>query len=277
MIAHRLVNIALGAVPWSVRRHIKRVPGLADLQRVVVSATLDGKEFVHRTDAGPAKGVNFVVRLPEDKGIWTGAYEVEFATELARAVEPGTVTFDIGSWHGFFAGVMAAQGAEQVHVFEPLPVNVDRIRKLIRANPEKGIVLHPCAVGERDAEMDLLIMPETSMAKLEASPFQAERTSGEKVRVPVRSIDRMIAAGEAPPPALMKIDVEGAELMVLEGALDTLRSWRPKIFAEIHSAALLEACAALLDREGYEIERIDAESRATNTQDVFQIRAFAKK
>jgi len=262
-------------IPWSIRGQIKQIAGVAHLQRVVVSKALDGQEFTHRVDAGPAKGMTFHVRLPEDKGIWTGTYELEFASALAAAVQPGSVAYDIGGWHGFFAGVMAAQGARRVYVFEPLPDNVERVHKLIALNPDKAIELHACAVSDRDTEMDLMIMPETSMAKLEASIFQSRNTSDQRVRVAVRSIDSMIAAGEAEAPTLMKIDVEGAELMVLRGAINTLRTRHPTIFAEIHSSELLAECTQLLQGEGYTVESRDEDLDAACAKDIFQIQAVA--
>ena len=274
MTVARLVTVALGLIPWSMRNRIKEISGVSALQRAIVSRTLDGCEFEHLVDAGPAKGITFAVRMPEDKGIWTGTYEIDFATRLAAEVKPGGVAYDIGSWHGFFAGVMAAQGASQVHVFEPLPQNAERIRRLVALNPSKAITLHACAVGDTDTEMDLMVMPETSMAKLEASRFQADETSDNRVRVKVRSIDSVVAAGKAPPPSLMKIDVEGAEVMVLTGARATLRQHRPVIFAEVHSAALLAECERLLQGEGYRIEHVDEDADAARAKDVFQIKAL---
>lgn len=268
-----LVSRALRLVPFSVRDRIKTIPGVAYLQRAIVASTLDGREFEHRVDAGPAKGIKFLVKMPDDKGIWTGTYEIDFATRLAASVRPGKVAYDIGSWHGFFAGVMSAQGACRVHVFEPLPANADRIRSLVALNPDRAITLHAAAVGERESEMDLMIMPETSMAKLETSTFQADNKSATRVRVKVRSIDAMIAAGEIEPPALMKIDVEGAEAMVLRGARETIRRYRPVIFAEVHSSALLGECRALLEADGYLVELIDHGPANALAKDVFQIRA----
>jgi len=272
-MAKGIVSRALSLVPFSIRDRIKTIPGAAQLQRAIVARALDGREFEHTVDAGPAKGITFLVRMPQDKGIWTGTYESDFASRLATAVKPGMVTFDIGSWHGFFAGVMAAQGAQQVHVFEPLPANVERIRRLVALNPGRPITLHACAVGDRDTEMDLIVMPETSMAKLEASCFQAAETAAERLRVKVRTLDAMIATGEVAPPALMKIDVEGAEAMVLAGARETIRVFRPIIFTEVHSSALMAACRALLESVGYRIETIDHHPANALAEDVTQIMA----
>jgi FkbM family methyltransferase len=272
MIQH-LMSRALAAIPFSFRDRIKTIPGVAHLQRAIVASTLDGREFEHRVDAGPAQGITFLVRMPEDKGIWTGTYETDFATRLAASVTPGAAAYDIGSWHGFFAGVMAAQGASHVHAFEPLPANAEQIRRLIALNPGRAITLHSCALGDRETEMDLMIMPETSMAKLEASSFQVGETGMERVRVKVRSIDTMIAAGEIAPPALMKIDVEGAESMVLAGARETIRRHRPVIFVEAHSASLLEQCGQFFRAEDYDIELIDVNPAVARAKDVYQFKA----
>lgn len=272
---HRLICFLLKAVPFCVRARIKTLLGIAHLQRMIIARTMEGHEFEHLVDAGPAKGIRFLVRMPEDKGIWTGTYERDFATRLAAAVKSGTVTYDIGSWHGFFAGVMTAQGASHVHVFEPLPQNAERIRRLIALNPDRAITLHPFAMGDRETAMDLLVMPETSMAKLEASTFQAENTSAERVRVKVRTIDNMVASGEIAPPALMKIDVEGAEDLVLAGARETIGQYRPVIFAEIHSSALLASCSARLHANGYNIQTISDHTAEPLSHDVFQIVATA--
>jgi hypothetical protein len=109
---------------------------MAPLQRRLLARFLEGREFIHTVDAGPARGLRYPITLPQDKGIWTGTYELELATRIAEVVRPGDVCFDIGGWRGFFSGVMALAGAAKVFVFEPLPANASQIRRMIKLNPE---------------------------------------------------------------------------------------------------------------------------------------------
>ena len=263
-----LLRLSIRLVPWPWRTTIRRIPGVAQVSRFLVARVLAGQDFEHRVDAGPAKGIVFPVRMPEDKNIWTGTYEIGLADRVAAVVTPGCVAYDIGGWHGFFAGVMAAQDARTVHVFEPLPENGDRIRRLIALNPGRNIHLHPLAVGERDSTAELLVMPETSMAKLGASSFQNGQERRSSLSVAVRSLDAMVSDGTLQEPHVMKIDVEGAEVMVLRGALGVIRRSRPHLFIEVHSSPLREECRQLLEAEGYQVELLDRDTAGAARSDI---------
>lgn len=268
-----MIRSAVSLVPWGLRGAVRSIPGVAQAQRWLVSQTLDGTEFEHRVDAGPAKGVRFWIHMPEDKGIWTGTYELAFAQRIAAAVPRNGVAYDIGGWHGFFAGVMAAQGAAKVVVFEPLPDNVARIERLVALNPNLPIQLMPQALGAEEGVTEMVVMPDTSMAKLAGSDFQPNATSETRLSVRISSIDALVSSGALPPPDLMKLDVEGAEMMVLRGAESVLVKHRPVIFAEIHSSALLVEATDYLRGLGYEVARIDEDESLAARRDVFQVHA----
>lgn len=272
-----LIRSAIRVTPWELRLLVKNIPGVATLQRMLIAATLDGKTFVHEVDAGPAKGVRFEITLPDDKGILTGTYEARFASLVAAAVRSGAVCYDIGGWHGFFAGVFAARGARSVHIFEPLPENIRLIRRMIGLNPGLPLTLHEIAVGDCESRGKLKVMPASSMAKLSVSRFQQEATDSMSIVVSIRSLDAMITAGEIPPPNVVKIDVEGAELMVLRGAKALLEVHRPELFIEVHSSSLLAECRNMLQLIGYSVGLIDDDPDAAAARDVFAVHAtFAR-
>jgi FkbM family methyltransferase len=249
-----LLKQSIAFVPWRWRGVIKRIPLVAASQRWLLSRFLEGREFVHTVDAGPAQGLKYPITLPQDKGIWTGTYEGELATLVAAATRRGAPAFDIGGWRGFFGGVMALAGAVPVHIFEPMPGNCAQIRRMIELNPELPIHLIEAAVSDREGSLEFVIMPESSMGKLTTSSFQAGDQGGQKIQVRTVSLDGLHQRGIIQPPAVIKIDVEGAELAVLRGAENLLTKHHPALFMEIHSAALAKDCRALLERIGYEVE-----------------------
>jgi hypothetical protein len=58
--------------------------------------------------------------------------------------------------------------------------------------------------------------------------------------VPVATVDQVVGAAADREVSCLKIDVEGAELQVLRGAVETIRRWRPAIAAELHPGPLGE-------------------------------------
>lgn len=248
-----LLRKSVGLVPWSWRGTIKKIPLVAALQRWLLARFLEGREFVHTVDAGPARGLKYPITLPQDKGIWTGTYELDLATLVAAAVRRGEPALDIGGWRGFFGGVMALTGASPVCIFEPMPANCAQIRRMIELNPGLPIELVEAAVSDVEGTLEFLLMPESSMGKLSTSSFQAGNQSGRKITVRTVALDGLLAAGRIRPPSVIKIDVEGAELLVLRGAVNLLTTHRPTLFMEIHSAALQRDCRAWLESIGYDV------------------------
>lgn len=257
MNAARLLSGALALVPFSVRTRIHQIPGVAPLQRWVVTRLGRGDAFEHRISAGPAEGLMFRVKLPEDKLYWAGHWEAEVTGILARAVRPGTVCYDIGGHRGFMAGVMALHGAAEVHCFEPNPVNAVQIEDLQALNPALPILLHRVAIGAEDSRVAFDVMPDTAMGKLASSDFQHERAGAKRLEVDLRRLDGLIAAGAVPPADLIKIDIEGAELKALQGAADLVAAQSPVLLIEVHTHELFEQCADWLKSREYELSVIE--------------------
>ncbi len=248
-----LLRVSIHLVPWKWRRRIKDLPLIGPAQRFLVKRILGTRSFLHTVDAGPARGLRISIELPADKQVWTGAYEADFASTLAEAVTPGAVCLDVGGYRGFFSGVFALAGAREVHTFEPLPSNIARIQLMIEVNPELPLVIHRVAIGAAVGETEFVVMPESSMGKLSNSTFQQRERGGKAIRVTVETLDHLIGTGIIPEPDVIKIDVEGAEAMVLAGGERMLRRRQPRLFIEIHSRELARECARILYHFGYSI------------------------
>jgi len=256
----RILRLSVNLLPWKLRLVIKGIPVVAPFQRWLVARFMAHGTFMHMVNDGPAKGLRYPVCLPQDKAIWAGIYEPAFARALAESVRPGDVCCDIGSYRGFFSGVLALAGARRVYAFDPLAENCLQIRSVIAANPELPIELFEIAVGDRAGHVDFQVMPEASMGKLASSPFQAEEHGIALMRVEMRSLDELVQSGRVEIPNIIKIDVEGAEMFVLEGAGRLLAAAHPKLFIEVHSRQLARRCRDLLKANGYSIRVLETET-----------------
>ena len=245
MTATSFIQKALDSIPFGIRNKIKNIPVVKQLQAFILNRFLNGKEFIATISGGPAKGLNFPVKLPQDKQMWIGTWELDFAKAMHQYVQPGWVCYDIGGYKGYYAGVMSLKGAAKVFVFEPVPANAEKIQRLIELNPSLPIQLKQVAVSDTNGKAVFNLMPEETMGKLENSSFQQGDKALTQLTVDAITLDELISTG-VPEPDFIKIDVEGAEEFVLIGAQDLLQRKTPSLMIEIHSPAIGKRCLNIL-------------------------------
>jgi FkbM family methyltransferase len=151
----------------------------------------------------------------------------------------GRVVYDVGCLEGlytlFFARAVGPRG--QVVAFEPNPQNCMAIRGNVALNGFMNVQLLDIGLGTGPGAMDLVIpfgFPGQGTVDGELQTHYLRQAGTKRVSVRIDSLDRVLAANELPPPDLIKIDVEGFELQVVDGAVGTLRAHKPKLFVELH-------------------------------------------
>ncbi|HEV7747324.1 MAG TPA: FkbM family methyltransferase [Pyrinomonadaceae bacterium] len=200
---------------------------------------------------GPLRGKRWIAGS-HTHGCWLGSYEGEKQRVLQERVRPGDTVYDIGANAGFYSLLSSELVGPQGHVFafEPLPRNITFLNEHLRLNHVINVKVIAAAVSDKDGETFFDEGPGSAMGHMDAA-------GGLKVRTV--SIDQLIAGGEILPPSVMKIDVEGAEFMVLSGGKNTLMSHHPVIFLATHGAAVHAQCCELLASLGFRVEEICGE------------------
>jgi FkbM family methyltransferase len=243
-IKNVIINL-VDKVPFSLRSRIKNIPGLKQIQSYLLEKWVNNNEFVATISGGPAKGLVFPVQMPQDKLMWIGTWEPEFAAALQQNVQQGWVCYDVGGYKGYYAGIMALKGAKEVFVFEPMPGNAEKIKKLMVLNSALPIRLRELAVSDTTGKTIFKLMPEETMGKLESSSFQQDEKEITRVEVECVTLDGLILNG-LPEPDFIKIDVEGAEELVLKGGMEMLARKRPFLMIEVHSRGIGNNCFNIL-------------------------------
>ena len=129
--------------------------------------------------------------------------------------KPNTV-FDIGVAYGTYELYRAFPDAFY-HLIDPTPESLHYMRLLQR---QLNCKVHQAALGDHDGEVEIEIRPDIQAATL--LDDLGDRQVLRRDRVPMWRFDTLIK--EIDRPALCKIDVQGAELMVLEGMTGRLAS-----------------------------------------------------
>ena len=199
-----------------------------------------------------------------------GRFDAEIYSVLAGVLpDQGAVIWDVGAHIGFhtlgFATAVGPTG--RVVGFEPNPSNRSRLQQNLENNPDLAsrIDILPCALSDRDGESPFVFSREidsgaSSMSFLEGTTPHVDSglsTAWETIRVPLRTVDGIIRDGSAPRPDVIKIDVEGAELLVLRGAAETLRTAPPTVIVEVHSARLVFELQQWLTSAGYDLRLLE--------------------
>jgi len=178
-----------------------------------------------------------------------GTLEPPVQEALRRLLAPGDVFYDIGANVGFFTllGARLVGPSGRVVAFEPVPWCARAVGRNIELNDFEHAQIQQRAVGAADGSARLLVVGEASWSHLESTGRHADVR--DEIDVEVSSLDSLVAAGSIPPPDVLKIDTEGAELQVIEGARETIAGHRPAIVCELHDTN--EAFVALMDELGY--------------------------
>lgn len=214
---------------------------------------------------GRAKGLKWTVGAGDNNGFWIGSYELDTQKVIAEHATPGKVVYDIGANAGFFTLLASVLVGEKGRVlaFEPLPDNVDSIRRHLRMNKISNVELRDVAVAGQEGEMSF-------QRGVNAAEGMLSDTGDIKVKVV--TIDALVFKQETPPPDLMKIDVEGAELSLLEGARETLVRYAPIIVLSTHGEVVHKACLNFLKTLGYQMSTIGAGTSLENTSNLLCVK-----
>ncbi len=152
----------------------------------------------------------------------------------ASFLAPGMVVYDVGANVGFLA-VLAARlvgPTGRAICFEPLQRNAEAIRHNAALNSFRNITVIPQALGTEDSTADFLVSDDVGWGCLAGGKEPPEPTG--EVLVEVRSLRTAIQEHGLPAPDLIKIDIEGGEVAMLEGSRDVLRKFRPMLLIELH-------------------------------------------
>jgi FkbM family methyltransferase len=163
--------------------------------------------------------------------ICDGAWDYHDFEWCVNGVPDSGVFYDVGANVGYFSIEMAARlgGAVRVVAFEPQAALAATITASARLNGMASVTVVPAIVGDGSRTAQLYLAPATIHA---SAVRDSGRGSTGVSPVEMVSIDDLIAAGEIPPPDLVKMDVEGSEHLVFRGARRTFRSRQPHIFLE---------------------------------------------
>lgn len=203
---------------------------------------------------GPGRGLALLVYPRYDLEYVRGDHEFWMQDQLSLWLSQGDVFFDVGAHLGFFSLVAArlvgSKGA--VFAFEPDPDNFARLQANIARNGTHWVSSHPVAVSDRRGP----------------APFAPNSAAGSRMQGRVLAEEPATAADILTVQAVIlddhydgrsgvvKVDVEGGELLVLKGAPRLLAEGSLRWLVEAHSDELESAVVKVFKEAGYECRTV---------------------
>jgi FkbM family methyltransferase len=165
-------------------------------------------------------------------GMIFGGYEPELARVMAGQVKPGAMILDLGAHVGFHTLMLSrrAGSAGRVLAVEPSPANAALLRQHLRWNSSDNVQVIEAAIGDEERDVPFVYRPDP-MDPGGLSNSLAGDIGGKTTTVHMTTIDRICAGCH---PDLIKMDIEGAELLALRGAKETLALAAPLLVVSVH-------------------------------------------
>jgi FkbM family methyltransferase len=195
--------------------------------RVVKQGT-DGL-WLHDTPNGP-------VWFPGDG---SGAIALEMAeqrrdiySQRGVGVRAGDIVMDVGANVGLFARTALNAGAEKVIAIEPVPANVECLRRNLKSEIDMGrVVVVAKGAWNKDDLLEMNVYPDN----MPANTFVGNRDEpGLKVELPLTTLDKIAAELGLARVDFIKMDIEGAERQAVRGAAAVIRQYKPRMALCVH-------------------------------------------
>jgi FkbM family methyltransferase len=199
---------------------------------------------------GPLKGKRWISGSG-NHSCWLGTYELAKQAAMRRYIRPGMTCYDVGANVGFytlFFSHLTGPGG-RVLALEPFAGNVALLRRHVELNRCANVTVFNAAAADHDGTALFEESPIASMGCL---------SDHGSLTVECRKLDHFMGDG-FPPPGLIKIDVEGAEVEVLTGAAEILEKHSPIVFVATHGDKQHKASIAILKQYGYSVSGMAAD------------------
>jgi len=189
------------------------------------------KPTLERTEAGldlwnASQGKTWTVHGDTSLEFLIDEQQRDIYEPRGHEIRKGDIVLDCGANIGMFTRTALARGASLVIAIEPAPRTLDALRRNLESEIREGrVVVYPKGAWDHDSEMELSV---NDALQINDTLVLPRESASPKVRVPLTTIDKMVAELKLTRVDFIKMDIEGAEKPAIRGAENTIRHFRPR-------------------------------------------------
>jgi FkbM family methyltransferase len=180
-------------------------------------------------------GKTFAVRGDEYLGCMGDRFELDTVALLSALCREDTRALDVGANIGLTALTMSQICAKgKIAALEPVPQTYEMLQANLSSAGIENVTAFNFGAGSRDDIFPMQACSENLSGAFIADQHEVHKTGQFAVHVRIKVIDRVFPELGLDRLDFMKIDVEGFELEVLEGAKQTLERYKPLVLLEMN-------------------------------------------
>ncbi|MEX2143649.1 MAG: FkbM family methyltransferase [Anaerolineales bacterium] len=277
-MANALLTLASAAARWlpaPLKRGLYQLGPLSRSLRAALNRSAPAGLVETKVAAGGLAGATLLLDLHTEKDYWLGTYEMDLQQAIRDWAKPGMVAFDLGANAGYISLMLARQLGPKgmVMAFEPLPANQERLRANLNLNPNLVVNLVPKAVAEHSGAHIFQVHTSDDMGKLQGSAGRQADYSG-SIQVEAICLDDFVYKDKHSPPDLVKMDIEGGEVLALAGMKKMLNEKRPLLFIELHGPEAAREIWRLLQKANYSLHLLTKGYARIQDVDAFEWKSY---
>ena len=241
-IALQIAALAAKILPASMKAQLYRNPKLANKIRNTLNAASPVGLTRVQVSGGLIQGFLLNLDMQTEKDYWLGTYEIDLQTAIKKFCLLGMTVYDIGANIGYISLIFAKQVGVQgsVLAFEPLPNNFQRLTENITLNELNSYVsAFQAAIVDVSGATSFFVHKSGAMGKAQGSLGREEQYLSQ-IEVKATALDDFIFSQGHPRPDLIKMDIEGGEVLAIKGMHRTLNEIKQIMLVEIHSHFALD-------------------------------------
>ena len=200
---------------------------------------------------------------PNDEGLSAellvhGSHEPDTTKFVSKYLKENIVCVDVGANIGYYSTLYSKIVGQngKVLAIEPSPVNFEFLKKNLELQNFSNYLVFNCESGDKEGNVRFLMDKRANKCMIVQDKSESSNNP-DIISVPVRKIDDIIDESNVERVDFLKMDVEGYEWFAIQGALKTIRTFRPSIQIEIHFNKLgheiTQKILNILKNENYQI------------------------
>ena len=248
-------------LPVSIKRSLYNMGPISEMVRSGLNRLAPEGISTVTVASGYLEGIRICLDLKTEKDMWLGTYETELQQTIIECVHPGMTAYDVGANIGYISLLLSKTvgAAGHVYSFEAFPENVDRLRKNLWINNfTSNVEVVPKAVVDNEREVKFMVGPSGGMGKVAGSAGRDNVEYDGEISISGISLDVFVYDYGKPAPDVLKMDIEGGEVLAMPGMQRLIAQSKPVVFLELHGPEAARTAWEFFIKYGYHIQQMKA-------------------